>query len=176
MTKGRVFISYGMGGAGIETWATGERLLVQRCRSIDLDTVLSPYHWNDVNEIVATINGTPGSIPVAVIGDSLGANEAPDIASRCHRPIQYLGGFQSSLYGVDVGVPANVLAADNIYNPGLVGFLMTFFGLGSRKWHLAPGNKTTVLRNLPHVAPHPDDWGWAQDVIFSQIHHKLLGV
>jgi hypothetical protein len=176
MTKGRVFISYGMGGAAIETWDSGERLLIKRCKAIGLDTSRSPYQWSDANYIAAEINATVPAIPVAVIGDSLGADEAPDVASRCHRQIQYIAGFQSSIYGADVGVPANVDWADNIFNPGVVGFLMTFFGLGSRQWHVAPGNTHTKLRNIPHVAPHPDDWGWSQDVIFSRLHHILLGV
>lgn len=168
--KGIVFISYGLGGAAIETWSSGLRLFTERCKSIGLDTMQSPYNWNDVNTIVLEINRAPPNIPIAVGGASLGDNEAPDIASRTMRPIKYLFGFQCSTYGVDIGVPRNVEFADNIYNPS---WLETF-GLGSRQWHKAANNRFTVLRNIPLYQPHPDDWGVAQDIVFSQV-HKLTG-
>ncbi len=167
--KGIVFISYGMGGAAVEWWQTGLRRLVTRCKSIGLDTMGSPYNWADVNAIVSEIKQAP-NVPIAVGGASLGDNEAPDIAGRTKRHIAYLFGFQCSMYGVKVGVPSNVGAADNIYNPNW----WETFGLGSRQWTLAPGNKTTLLRNIPISQPHPDDWGIAQDIVYSRIHHLML--
>lgn len=167
--KGIVFISYGLGGASIETWNTGLRQLVQRCKAIGLDTMSSPYEWNDINRIIAEIYHVPSGVPVAVGGASLGDNEAPDIASHVKRPIKYLFGFQCSVYGVDVGVPSNVEFADNIYNPSW----WETFGLGYRQWHLAAGNKVTKLQNLPIHAAHPGDWGIAQDIIFSRLHKHM---
>lgn len=169
--KGMVFISYGMGGAAVETWDSGLRQLVQRCRAIGLDTMQSPYHWSDVNTIVTEINRAPIGIPIAVGGASLGDNEAPDVASRTKRLIKYLFGFQCSTYGVDVGVPANVEFADNIYNPSW----WETFGLGYRQWHPAAGNRTTKLQNIPIHAAHPGDWGIAQDIIFSRLHKYMVG-
>jgi hypothetical protein len=175
VSKGIVFISYGMGGAAIETWSTGLRQLIARCKAIDLDTAGSPYHWSDVNTIVEAINRVPTNMPIGVGGSSLGDDEASDIASRTKRAIKQLFGFQDSSYGVNVGVPDNVEFADNIWNPS---WLETF-GLGSRKWwriHPRPDDeKTGRLRNIPIHAPHPDDWGVAQDVIFSRLHARLLG-
>lgn len=172
--KGYVFISYGMGGAAIETWGSGERLLVERCKKLGLDTMNSPYQWSDVELICSQIERCPSDANIAAGGDSLGACEAPDIAmrikQRIKRPIKYLFGFQSSVYGANVPVPSNVEFADNFYNPSW----WQTFGLGYRQWTLAPGNKTTHLRNIPHYGPHPDDWGWTQDVVFSRI-HTLLG-
>jgi hypothetical protein len=173
MSKGVIFISYGMGGAAIETWGTGLRLLIERCKAIGLDTAQSPYHWSDVNTIVEAIGRVPSELPIGVGGSSLGDDEAPDIASRVRRQIKFLFGFQDSSYGVNVGVPDNVEFASNIWNPS---WLETF-GLGSRKWWRvhprADDQQTGRLRNIPIHAPHPDDWGVAQDIIFSQIHAKL---
>jgi len=164
-----VFASYGLGGSIVEWWNDGLRELIARCRAIGIKTAASPYNWDDVDSIVRHIDGLPADAKIAVGGASLGDDEAPDIASRTKHPIAYLFGFQCSSYGVDVGVPANVAVADNIYNPS---WLQTF-GLGSRKWRLAPGNTVTQLRNIPIYAPHPDDWGAAQDIVFSQIHKQL---
>lgn len=169
---GKVFISYGLGGAAVETWSNGLRLLVQRCKAIGLDTAGSPYNWNDLGPIISEINRTPSAVPIAIGGASFGDDEAPDIASRIvRRPVKYLFGFQCSIYGVDVGVPSNVEFADNIYNPS---WLETF-GLGFRRWHLAAGNKVTKLNNIPVRASHPGDWGIGQDIIFSRLHKHLVG-
>jgi hypothetical protein len=74
------------------------------------------------------------------------------------------------MYGVKVGVPANVAVADNIYNPNW----WETFGLGTQKWALAPGNHATQLRNIPIQQPHPDDWGVAQDIVFSRLQHLMV--
>lgn len=173
--KGAVFISYGMGGAYIETWNSGLRLLVARCKQIGLETFASPYDWYDVEAIVAQIGKLPAGIPVGVGGASLGDDEAPDIATRVKQrhlhPIRYLFGFQDSEYGVNVPVPSNIDFATNIYNPAW----WQTFGLGSRKWVKAQGNTHTLLENIPIYASHPDDWGVAQDIVFSRI-HKHMGV
>jgi hypothetical protein len=177
MIKGVVLISYGMGGSNIETWQSGQRQLVQRCKAEGLDTFASPYNWNQVNDIVAIIDRVPVGIPIAVGGDSLGDNEAPDVAQRTKRTIKYLFGFQKSLYGADIGVPDNVEFADNIMNPGIIGFIRTL-GMGSGKWWRthprADDEQTGRLRNIPIYASHPGDWGIAQDIIFSGIHKRLL--
>jgi len=170
MTAKYVFISYGMGGAGIEYWDSGLRQLVKRCRALGYDTFGSPYNWSDVNAIVSEINQAPADALIAVGGASLGSNEAPDIADRTKRRIKYLFGFQTSVWGYRTGIPANVERADNIYNPS---WLQTF-GLGYGKWYPDPGNVRTIIRNIPIYAPHPDDWGAAQDIIYSQI-HKWMG-
>lgn len=167
--KKYTFISYGLGGAGVEWWANGLRLFTQRCKAIGIDTMGSPYNWNDVEAIVSEIKQAEPDAKIAVGGASLGDNEAPDIAGRVKRPINYLFGFQCSMYGVDVGVTPNVMYADNIYNPSWIETL----GLGYRQWHKAQGNGVTVLRNIPIHAPHPDDWGAAQDIIFAQVHRLI---
>jgi hypothetical protein len=168
--KGVVLLSYGMGGAAIETWSTGLRLLTSRCKADGLETFASPYNWSQVNELDAIISRVPVGIPIAVGGSSLGDDNAPVVASRTKRIIRYLFGFQDSMYGVSVKVPDNVQFADNIYNPSWI----QTFGLGYRQWTRttprSDDQKTGRLRNIPIYAPHPDDWGVAQDVVFSRIH------
>lgn len=165
-----VYASYGLGGAAVEVWNTGLRLFVERCQKIGLDTRKSPYNWNDINTILADIRTLPSTAKIAVGGASLGDDEATDIAVHTPKTIHYLYGFQCSTYAKWYGIPITVRAADNIYNPNW----WETWGLGSGQWFLAPGNKITTLRNIPIRAPHPDDWGVAQDIVFSQI-HKILG-
>ena len=70
-----------------------------------------------------------------------------------------------------VPVTPNVGEAHCIYNPAV----LETGGLGAYKWELAPGNHTTRLLITEHHAPHPDDWGWSQDVIFADI-KRIMGV
>jgi hypothetical protein len=170
MTKGLVYISYGLGGDGIETWSNGLRLLVQRCKTAGYDTRQSPYVWNQYQEIAADIQQQSTVIPIAVGGASLGSNAAPEVASLVRRRVNYLFGFQDSIWGMHVGVPHSVDFADNVYNPSW----WQTFGFGYGKWVAAPGNVVTKIRNIPIYAAHPDDWGLAQDIVFSRI-HLLLG-
>lgn len=167
----RAWISFGLGGAVIDP-ATGEPLLVRRLKAIGIDTRGSPYAWDDFNEVIADILATPDSIKTAVIGDSLGANEAPAIAQavRQKKGIDLLFGFQRSEYGVQVAISANVIKAVNVYNP----VWLETAGLGDDPWTLEAGNTRTVLRGIPIEAAHPDDFGVAQDIAFTYA-KQLIG-
>jgi hypothetical protein len=170
MIKGVALLSYGMGGKLVEWWPSGLRQLVLRLRAIGFDTFDSPYNWYQVNQLDAIIDRVPMGVPIVIGGSSLGDNEANDVARRTKRKIDYQIGFQDSTYGIQIGVPANVVAADNFYNPSW----WATFGLGYGKWARAPGNNVTVLRNIPLNQPHPDDWGVAQDIAFSHCHKLML--
>ena len=170
------FVSFGMGGANLDP-TYGERYLVERLKAIGVDTLGSPYNWNNVQAIYDAVLKIPVGNIICGGGDSLGANEAPAIAAYLNgkRIIDYLFGFQRSTWGGEqCGVPANVIAADSIYNPGAIGFLRTL-GMGSDPWTLAAGNTKTKLRNIAINAPHPDDFGTAQDIIFAKIHALKTG-
>lgn len=166
MTAARAWISYGQGGAAIEVWSTGERALIKRCQAKGIDTRGSPYEWHDVPSIVRDILATPTPTKIIVGGDSLGANEATEIARQVglkDRRIDLLFGFQRSVFGVQVPVPPCVVIAYAIYNPlGAAGG--DFFG--SDPWS---ENGVTRVYNIPIIAAHPDDWGQAQDLVFAQI-------
>jgi lysozyme family protein len=158
----RAWISFGMGGSVFDP-AGGEKQLVERCKGIGIDTRNSPYQWSDINAIVADIDKSDTKIIVG--GDSLGANEAPRIAASTKHNIDLLFGFQPSEWGEHIQVPANVAEAVCIYNPTWIQTI----GLGHYPWSLAPGNKRTKLSLIPIEAPHPDDWGQSQDIIFKRI-------
>lgn len=175
--KGLVLVLYGMGGAGIETWESGLRQFVRRCKAAGYETMSSPYNWDQGNVAAGLIRQAQAGAPIAVVGASLGNLATMDVAKGVSRTVRYCGGFQGSIWGKTSGlgvldVPANVDYADNIYNPGLIGFIRTF-GMGSVKWRRAAGNQHTIVRNIPVYASHPDDWGIAQDVIFGRLHHML---
>lgn len=172
--KALAFVSYGMGGAPIDP-AMGERELVVRLKAIGVDTADSPYQWSDVRTIANAILAAPKGTLIIVGGDSLGDNEAPYIAQalKGKRAINYLFGFQRSTWGVQASVPNNVLVARSINNPGVLGFVWTL-GMGSDPWELDPGNTVTKLTNTTIRAPHPDDWGDAQDLVFADI-KRIVG-
>lgn len=168
----RAWISFGLGGAVFDP-ASGETELVARCKSIGVDVRGSPYQWSDIAEIANDIVATPDGTRIVVGGDSLGANEAPQIAQlvRHRKGIDLLFGFQRSEYGVQVAVPKNVIKAVNVYNP----IWLETVGLGDDPWTLEDGNSRTVLRSIPIEAAHPDDFGVAQDIVFGYINQLTRG-
>ena len=115
------WVSYGLGGTVFDP-ASGELQLVGRLKEIGVHTGSSPYQWSDIQTIVDEILKAPKDAKIIVGGDSLGANEAPQIAQALlgHRTIDYLFGFQRSEYGVQVDVPKNVLVATSIWNPSWI--------------------------------------------------------
>lgn len=174
MAKLFCWVSYGMGGAALDP-AAGEAYLVRRLKAIGVETMDSPYQWSDTQKIYDAMMKIPADAKHAGGGDSLGANEAPAIAGYLSKlKIDYLFGFQRSIWGGEqCGVPKNVVTATSIYNPGLLGAIVTV-GMGSDPWTLAPGNTTTRLENIPISAPHPDDFGIAQDIVFNRLRHLTL--
>ncbi len=168
--KVHAFISFGLGGAALDPSA-GETRLVCRLKATGVDTADSPYSWSDIQAIVERCLALPKEAKLSIGGDSLGDNEALQIANILNgsRDIDLLFGFQRSEYGVQFNVPANVIKAVEIYNPVWI----ETAGLGDDPWVLAPGNRRTILRNIPIEAAHPDDFGVAQDIVFSYIKSLL---
>jgi hypothetical protein len=106
-------------------------------------------------------------------GDSLGAGSAALFAGDLKGPVDFVGGFQPSawdpigkgpLSNRYITVPPNVRYAHCIWDPV---FLDTF-GLGNCHYVITQGTKT-VLSETRHRGAHPDDWGYAQDVMMSHI-------
>ncbi len=163
------YIMYGLGGSIFDP-AGGEIQLVKRLKEIGVKTADSPYQYSDVQKIVDAINhpASPTADEKVIIGgDSLGACNTPYVAQYCHRQIDYIFGFQPSLYGAHVPITANVKEAHCIFGG------VETLGLGMYKWQLAPGNHHTRLLLTEHHAPHPDDSGWSQDLIFNEIKRHL---
>jgi hypothetical protein len=175
------WISFGLGGQVFDP-PSGERNLVQRLKKIGVNTHESPYAWNDIhtitNEILvvvrqfASTTNTNDNAPLPIAprivlgGDSLGDNEVLAVASalRGKCDVHFAFGFQRSGGGVLLPVPDNVVLGVEIHCPNL---LLDPFG--SYPWIRAPGNHRTVLYNYPIAAPHPGDFGVAQDIIFNYI-------
>ena len=167
------WISYGLGGQVLDP-AGGEVLLTQKIKALGVNVGSSPYLYSDVQTICDEILTTPEGSVIIVGGDSLGANNAPYIATaiRAQRGVDYLFGFQPSVWGYHSEIPPSVVTALCIYNPNWV----ETFGLGDYPWPLMAGNtRTKGARGRPDIYmtnsdPHPgDNDPIMHDVIISDI-------
>ncbi len=168
--KAKIALFYGMGGAAIEYWATGERMLRTRLEGQGADVKL--MNWNDRQDAYDFMRNFDG-IRI-YCGDSLGAGSAAQYPGDIKGPVHFVGGFQPSRYDARaswgyIPVAANVQKAWAIYNPH---WLQTI-GLGNARYKAS--SPKTALKNIPHDAPHPDDWGWSQDLFFNEIKAILNG-
>jgi hypothetical protein len=171
------FVSYGMGGSSLDPNG-GEVVLCQKIKALGVDIGESPYLYSDVNKIAAAIVATPAGSIIILGGDSLGANNAPYIAEsiRTKRGVDYLFGFQPSLWGYHSVVPRSVVEALCIYNPNW----FETFGFGDYPWPVEAGNTRTKMRYIQNSDAHPGDNDVAmQNVILADIKRitaKPLGV
>ena len=166
------WISVGMGGAPLDP-AGGEVLLTQKIKALGVNVGTSPYLYSDVQTICSEILATPAESTIIVGGDSLGANNAPYIATaiRALRGIDYLFGFQPSVWGYHSTVPRSVVEALCIYNPNWVETM----GLGDYPWPLEAGNTRTKLRYITNSDLHPGDSDSAmQDIIVGDV-KRIIG-
>jgi hypothetical protein len=185
--------SYGMGGDSVDRAASGgqgEDYLVSRVKAIGVKTLNSPYQWSQVATIVDDVEQiVPAVDHTALVGDSLGDNELGDILDDLgSRAIDLIGGFQGSEWGKHTTIPANCKNAIIIYNPNV----LETVGLGAYplpldvppvvpnlydgNWYLG-NNGQTKVKYIQIYAAHPDDWGAAQDIVFTAIQQlKTTGV
>lgn len=188
-----VVISYGMGGDAIDKPASGgygEDYLKARVQKLPgTDTLRSVYNWYQTQQIVDDIRAVKRANPkakIAIGGDSLGDNELGDIVAALAEigiEVDLIFGFQGSEWGKHTKITANVKRALIIFNP--VGIETGWLGayalplveppvvaegedLYDGKWRTGNGGKTQV-RYVPIQAPHPDDWGDAQNIAFQEI-------
>lgn len=181
--------SYGMGGKAIDEAASsggGEDYFVSRQKAIGIKTLNSPYNWDQIATIAAdALQIVPMTARLALYGDSLGDNELGDLLAmlEAKRIIDLICGFQGSTWGRHTSITDNCKRALIIFNP--VGIETGFLGdyalplvvppivaagesLYDGKWRLGNNGKTWV-RYVQIEAPHPDDWGVAQDLAFAEI-------
>jgi hypothetical protein len=102
-------------------------------------------------------------------GDSLGAGSAAQYPGDVDGPVDFVGGFQPSIYdaraqGGYIEVAKEVTRAHCIYDPVWSDTL----GLGYAQYKAAPNSKTKLIVTQ-HRGAHPDDWGYSQDILFNQI-------
>jgi hypothetical protein len=187
-----VLISYGMGGDWIDKAASGgygEDYLRDRCKKIGVNTLNSVYQWSDTQrrfDDVRRIKHINPTAKIALGGDSLGDNElGDDVAALAQIGIEVdlIFGFQGSEWGKHTQITPNVKRALIIYNPNVImtaglgayalplvepPVVATGESLYDGKWRVGNGGKTQV-RYVQIEAPHPDDWGVAQDIAYHEI-------
>jgi hypothetical protein len=164
MTK-KVAIIYGLGGSWFDP-AAGEVYLAQRLKAKGFN-VGGPFAYTDSQGVYDFLQHADWR---AIVGDSFGADYGPVYAGEL-KPIaiDYLAGFQPSMYASNVVngeivVPANVVFAHCVRDP----VWTDTYGLGYASWVAANPKRTKLVTTL-HRAAHPDDAGWAQNLIFNEI-------
>lgn len=116
-----------------------------------------------------------------LIGDSLGAGAAALYArDLLGEEVDFVGGFQPSAWDpIGEGptnnriivVSPNVKVAHCIWDPVFVDTA----GLGNAHYVVSSHAKT-ILTTTEHRGPHPDDWGYAQDLMFNHLMQIANGV
>jgi hypothetical protein len=108
-----------------------------------------------------------------LVGDSLGAGSSALFADDIKGLVDFVGGFQPSdwdpigkgpINNRYIVVAPNVRYSHCIWDP----YFLDTFGLGNAHYVIAPGAKT-ILSETRHRGAHPDDWGYAQDVMLAHI-------
>ena len=167
----KIAIIFGLGGGWLDP-RDGEIYLAERCKAIGLDIGASPFNYADSQGVFDFLKDADWR---GIIGDSFGADFGPQYAGNlAPRKIDFLAGFQPSMYATDIRngaitIPANVVIAHCIRDPVWV----DTGGLGFATW-FAADPKATRLLITTHRGAHPDDTGYAQDLIFGQI-KSLIG-
>ena len=147
---------------------SGQVYLLERFKAIGLIVPDVPFHYDDSQGIynflkVADWRGS--------VGDSFGADyEVNDFGSL---PIDYVAGFQPSMYATDVRagtitLPSNIKMAHCIRDP----YWIDTGGLGYATWVAADPKKTRLLVT-EHRGAHPDDTGYTQDLVFAEVKHLI---
>jgi hypothetical protein len=109
----------------------------------------------------------------ALIGDSLGAGAAALYSGDLDGAVDFAGGFQPSAWDPigqgpitnrEIVVAKNVQVAHCIWDP----VVLDTGGLGNAHYVVSPGAKTK-LTLTQHSGPHPDDWGYSQDLMLDHV-------
>lgn len=159
----KVALIYGLGGAILDP-AVGERYLSQRLKAAGFTVEI--FNYEDSQGVYEFLREASWR---GIVGDSFGADYGPLYASQMPLVIDYMAGFQPSMYATDVRngqimVPANVRVAHCIRDP----IWLDTGGLGYATWVAAEPHKTRLLIT-EHRGAHPDDWGYSQDIVFDEI-------
>jgi hypothetical protein len=172
MTAARIALIGGQGWPLTETQA-GLPTLAKRLEQLGV-TVKTFSHANrlGINSFLDQAAGFVG-----LIGDSLGAGAAALYAGDIKRPVDFVGGFQPSAWDPigqgpvsarRITVAPNVKVAHCIWDPVFV----ETAGLGNAHYVVHPGK--TALTTTEHHGAHPDDWGYAQDLMVNHVSQLLI--
>jgi hypothetical protein len=164
------FGMYGMWGPITDP---GERGFTERVAALGVNIHGSPYRDYEVNTIVDEIKFyVPKDAIILIWGSSLGANNAPLVASYAKtRTIHGIFGFQASLDGAQILVPSNVGFAHEFFNP----YWLSTLGLGAYEWNRADGNHVTKIVTTPQTSFHPGETTEAQDVFLAEMKTIMNG-
>lgn len=166
-------IMFGMGGATFDP-AGGEVVLCEKIKALGIDIAASPYQCTDSQAISDVLTKAHAAGAKLILGgDSLGANNTPYIAAmlRATLGLDYIFGFQPSLYGVHYPITPNVVTARCIYNPNP----LETFGLGAYEWQLAAANTRTKLNITTNSDFHPGDDDVAMQALVIADIKKVIG-
>jgi len=167
----KVAIIFGLGGSWLDPQG-GEVYLLSRCKAAGFIVPDTPFSYDDSQGVYDFLKVADFR---AIIGDSFGACFGPDYA-RALAParIDYLAGFQPSVYSSNIQtaadgtkyipIPSNVRTAHVIRDPEWA----DTGGLGYAKW-VVDDQKATRLLETDHRGAHPDDTGYAQDLVFAEL-------
>lgn len=166
----KVAIIYGLGGGWLDP-AAGEITLLARLKALGLAVPPAPLNYYDSQPVYDFLKDADWR---GIIGDSFGACFGPQYAgSLAPATVDYLAGFQPSLYSTlgpgPIAVPANVKTAHCIRDPDWIDTA----GLGYATWAAADPKKTRLIIT-EHRGAHPDDTGYAQDLVFAEV-KQLIG-
>jgi hypothetical protein len=171
MTAPRIALIGGQGWPLTETQA-GLPTLATRLQQ--LGVIVKTFGHADRQGISAFMVGGAGFR--GLVGDSLGAGAAALYAGDFKGPINFVGGFQPSAWDPIgqgpisarvITVAPNVKVAHCIWDPVFV----ETGGLGNAHYVVHPGK--TILTTTEHHGAHPDDWGYAQDLMVNHISQLL---
>jgi hypothetical protein len=160
-----------IGGQGWPLTETGAGLPMLQQRLSAQGVEVQTFAHNARQAIYDWLQGHSGFR--ALIGDSLGAGAAALYSGDLDGAVDFAGGFQPSAWDPigqgpitnrEIVVAKNVQVAHCIWDPV---FLNTG-GLGNAHYVVTPGAKTK-LTLTQHSGPHPDDWGYSQDLMFDHV-------
>lgn len=167
----KMAVVYGLGGALFDP-ANGEVAIIPRYKAMGLIVPDVPFSYTNSQGIHDFLKDADWRGTTA---DSFGAdyqvNDFPNLE------IDYAAGFAPSMWADDirwdgltplVTVPANFKFAHCIYDP----IWLQTAGL-SFACYAAADPKTTMVVNTQHEALHPDDYGYAQDLIVDEVKRMI---
>ena len=161
----KIAILFGLGGSMFDP-AGGEVALVARCKAIGLIRC-RPFGYADSQGIYDFLKDADWR---AIVGDSFGADfEVNDFG---HLPIDYCRVSSHRCTPTtcerQITLPSNI-TAHCIRDPEWI----DTDGLGYANWVAADPKKTRLL-TTEHRGAHPDDTGYAQDLVFAEV-KQLVG-
>ena len=116
---------YGLGGFAL---SPGMLTLAEKIKWLGVNfVVLGPYNQTEWETAAAVLAKRPESDLIGIIGYSLGANNAVQLAARLPRKVDYLAGIQASYWGAGVSWSGTIMLPPNVgYALGILQSVLHF--------------------------------------------------